>query len=272
MPFRHVYRFSIDLAGLVIRIARFAAIVIIFYLIYRLLLDQFLDGSQQIVALLGIWLVTAYAALPRLHRILTTYYLPNYFVGRVRSPSGLLADPVNVALFGKEARIHEAMRAAGWHLADPLTPKTFFKTVYSVLLRKSYPQAPVGDMVLFNRRYDFAYQQEVNGSPRERHHVRFWKTPRGWRLPGGHEVEWLAAATYDTHVGLKIFTLQIDHLIHENVDEERDYVVKTLKQTSMVEKIEVIKHFTDAFHDRNNGGDRIQTDGSLPFIYFSNSH
>lgn len=267
MPFHKVYRFSIDLAGLLIRIARFGIIVVIFYLIYKLLLDQLLDGSKQIIALLGLWLLTAYATLPRIHRILTKYYLPNYFVGRIRSPSGLLSDPVNIAFFGREERIHDTMQAAGWHKADNLTPMSFLRTIYSILMKKSYPSAPVGDMMLFNRRHDFAYQQEINGSPNERHHIRFWKTPKGWHLPGGHEVEWLAAATYDTHVGLKIFTLQIDHLIHENVDEERDYVIETLRSTNQVKKVEVIEHFTEAYHDRNNGGDRIKTDGSLPFIY-----
>ena len=121
-------------------------------------------------------------------------------------------------------------------------------------------------MYLFNRVQDFAYQIEVGGSPNERHHVRFWKTPKNWRLPGGHEADWLAAATYDTHVGIKIASGQLDHFIHVNTDEERDFLISTLQDANVTKDVNVVEHFTNAYHDRSNGGDRIQTDGSLPFI------
>jgi hypothetical protein len=35
----------------------------------------------------------------------------------------------------------------------------------------------------------------------------------------------------------------------------------------VISKITVVEHFTDAYHDKNNGGDKIKTDGSLPFIH-----
>ena len=82
--------------------------------------------------------------------------------------------------------------------------------------------------MLFDRQQDFAYQQEVAGSPSKRHHVRFWRCPPGWLLPGGFEVDWLAAGTYDRSVGLSLFTLQITHKIEENTDIERDFIVETV--------------------------------------------
>lgn len=266
MPFRKIYQFSATTIGFFVRAAVFIAVIVGFYLLYKSLLDQALDGSKQIIPIFLIWVLSAYVVVPRVHRFLSKYYLPNYFVGRIRSPSGFLADPVNIALFGRGKAIHKAMQKAGWQQADQLTPRTFLKATYSALLRKSYPNAPVGDMFLFNRRYDFAYQQEMNDSPKERHHVRFWKTPPGWRLPGGRKADWLAAATYDTHVGIKLATGQIDHFIHEDVDKERDYIIKTLEKTGLIKDKEIVAHFTDAYHDRNNGGDRIKTDGALPFI------
>jgi hypothetical protein len=267
MPYRKIYRLSATAVGFLVRISVFLSIVIAFYLLYKLLLEQALDGSKQIIPIFFLWVISAYIVVPRIHRFLSKYYLPSYFVGRIRSPSGFLADPVNLAFFGSQKAIHKAMQDAGWKQAEPLTPRTFVKVAYSSFLRKSYPSAPVGDMFLFNRKFDFAYQQEVDGSPNERHHVRFWKTPKSWRLPGGHEADWLAAATYDTHVGIKVATGQIDHFIHEDVDEERDYIVKSLKETGKVKNIEIVENFTNAYHDRNNGGDRIKTDGSLPFIH-----
>lgn len=56
--------------------------------------------------------------MPRLHRILSSLYVPNYFIGRTRTADGLLGDPVNVALRGSEAQLHQAMIDAGWTIAD----------------------------------------------------------------------------------------------------------------------------------------------------------
>ena len=67
--------------------------------------------------------------------------------------------------------------------------------------------------MLFDRQQDFAYQQEVGGSTSQRHHVRFWRCPEGWMLPGGYAVDWLAAGTYDRSVGFSLFTFQITHKI-----------------------------------------------------------
>ena len=54
------------------------------------------------------WVVFSYLLLPRLHRILTRLYVPGYFIGRARTSDGLLGDPVNLALLGREAQIHQA--------------------------------------------------------------------------------------------------------------------------------------------------------------------
>lgn len=253
--------------GIVIRLARFAGVIALFALIYKVLFDQFFDGSKEIIPLLLLWVMTSYIVLPRVHRFLTTYYLPSYFVGRIRSPSGLLSDPVNIAILGDKRALHETMQSAGWSKADELNLKNILKTIKASLFSKSYKNAPVGNMYLFNRKQDFAYEIEVGGSPDSRHHIRFWKTPKKWYMPGGHSADWVAAATFDTKVGIKIATGQLDHFIHEDIDVERDFVVDSLKKTGQVSRVEVVKHFTSAFHDRNNGGDRIKTDGSLPFIY-----
>lgn len=264
---KSLHGLTVNTVDMLVRLVRFSLVVIVFYVLYKLLLDQFFDGSIKAFPLFGIWLLSSYIVIPRIHRLLTGFYLPNYFVGRVRSPSGLLSDPVNLAFFGTAPDIHSAMIKAGWARADELNPRTFVKTIFASLLGKSYPSAPVGNMYLFNRVHDFAYEQEIGGSPNKRHHVRFWKTPHGWYLPGGNKADWLAAATYDTRVGIKIATGQLDHFIHTNTDEERDYIISNLKKTKVVQKVDVVEHFTNAYHDRSNGGDRIKTDGSLPFIF-----
>jgi hypothetical protein len=212
------------------------------------------------------WVVVAYLVLPRIHRILTFLYVPDYFIGRTRTSDGLLGDPVNLALLGKEAQLHAALRTANWTRADNLSLGSGLKIVASTLRRKSYDEAPVSPLLLFGRQQDFAYQQEVAGNPAKRHHVRFWRAPEDWLLPGGIPVDWLAAGTFDRAVGFSLFTLQVTHKIEENTDIERDFIVNSITDAEPAATVNVIKDFSAGYHSRNGGGDSIVTDGDLPIV------
>jgi len=216
--------------------------------------------------LLVFWLLVSYLALPRLHRVLTAIYVPGYFIGRTRTSDGLLGDPVNLALRGNEAQVHRALTQSGWIRADDLTFQASVKITVNTLKRDSYPTAPVSPLHLFDRQQDFAYQREVDNSPAKRHHVRFWRCPEGWLLPGGIAVDWLAAGTFDRSVGLSLFTLQITHKIEEDTDVERDYLIETITQADPSVSVEVIEGYSSGYHSRNGGGDRIITDGNLPIV------
>jgi uncharacterized membrane protein len=158
------------------------------------------------------------------------------------------------------------MTRGGWTRADDLSLATGLQIVRSTVGRRSYTKAPVSPLLLFDRQQDFAYQQEVAGSPSKRHHVRFWRAPEGWMLPGGYSVGWLAAGTYDRSVGLSLFTLQITHKIEANTDVERDHITNTITSGNPEVAVEVIRDFSTGYHSRNGGGDLIQTDGDLPII------
>ncbi|GAA1995945.1 LssY C-terminal domain-containing protein [Microbacterium ulmi] len=212
------------------------------------------------------WALLAYLVLPRLHRILTTIYVPEYFIGRARTSDGLLGDPVNLAFMGVEEQLHAVMREARWTRADPVTPRSSWRIVTATLTRRSYDEAPVSPLFLFGRQQDFAYQQEVAGNPAQRHHVRFWRCPDGWLLPGGRRVDWVAAGTFDTAVGLSLFTLQITHRIDADTDVERDHIVKTVTDADPRVAVDVIRDFSSGYHARNGGGDSIRTDGDLPIV------
>jgi hypothetical protein len=233
------------------------------YLVFR---ESFTLGWGQIWFAVVFWVLLAYLVLPRLHRILTRIYVPNYFIGRARTSDGLLGDPINLALLGSEAQVHEVMRTAGWTMADDLSLATGWRILRSTILRRSYLEAPVSPLLLFGRKQDFAYQQEVDGTPGKRHHVRFWRCPPGWMLPGGHHADWLAAGTYDRSVGLSLFTLQVTHKIDENTDVERDHIVDSLAGTDAAIAVSTIRDFSTGYHSRNGGGDAIQTDGDLPIV------
>ncbi len=226
----------------------------------------------RLVLLLVFWVLVAYLLLPRLHRVLTYLYVPDYFIGRTRTSDGLLGDPVNLALQADEHQLHAALSRAGWTRADDLTLLSGVRIVRAVLGRRSYPRAPVSPLHLFGRVQDFAYQQEVDGHPAKRHHVRFWRCPEGWRLPGGYAVDWLAAGTYDRAVGLSLWTFQVTHRIERETDVERDHVVAGLRAAVPEVVVHQLEHFSSGYHSRNGGGDRIVTDGTLPVLDLTAVH
>jgi len=236
---------------------------IVIALIYRY---PFGRPHSLVFGAIGIWIILAYVTIPRLHRRLTKLYLPDYYIGRTRTGDGLLGDPINLAFIGKKRAIIRAMEQAGWVRADKLTLRTTLKMITRSIARKSYPTAPVSSLFLFSNKQDFAFQQEVGGTTSQRHHIRFWRSPRGWYLPGGFKADWLAAASFDRSVGFSIYTLQITHKIEAKVDTERDFVVHSLCRANTHVTVDVRKHFSSAYHDRNGGGDLIQTDGAMPFV------
>jgi len=225
-----------------------------------------LDGWFAIGSVFLFWVLLAYVGLPRLQEVLSKVYVPDYFIGRSLTDVGVLGDPINLALDGSEADIHAALSRAGWTRAEELTIRSSWGIVVSSLLRRPYPEAPVSSLFLFGRRQAFAYQQEVDGNPSQRHHVRFWPVPDDWKLPGGFQVQWLAAATYDRAVGISLFTLQVTHRVDADIDIERDYVIDTVRYVVPEASLRVIKDYSSAFTTRNGGGDVVRTDGSLPIL------
>jgi len=226
----------------------------------------FVGGWSDLWLILVLWALLAYLLLPRIHTLLTLIYVPDYFIGRARTYEGLLGDPVNLAFLGEEEQLHRAMQRAGWDRADELGFRSGLSIITSTLSRRSYDSAPVSPLYVFGAMQDFTYQQEVEGNPARRHHVRFWRTPHGWYLPGGRRVDWVAAGTYDRRVGLSFFTLQITHKISADIDTERDHIVATIDSGNPEVERSSIRHFSSGYHSRNGGGDAINTDGDLPIL------
>ncbi|GAB3151722.1 hypothetical protein GCM10027058_18330 [Microbacterium neimengense] len=259
---RRAYSIGVALDGFFFVFAGLASI----WLAYLSFTETFRVGWWGIPLAIAFWVLLAYLVLPRLHRILTMIYVPDYFIGRTRTSDGLLGDPVNLAFMGSAEQIEEALRRAGWTKADPVTLASSRRIITSTLTRRSYDEAPVSPLFLFSRQQDFAYQQEVDGNPAQRHHVRFWRCPDDWLLPGGRRVDWLAAGTFDTAVGLSLFTLQVTHRIDADTDIERDHIVQTVTAAEPRVRVDVIADFSTGYHARNGGGDSIRTDGDLPIV------
>lgn len=260
---RYINRFAVLLKRLgVLLLSVFVFIAV--WEIYKTLIPNVWYGRNLAISLAILWLMSAYFVLPRIHRILSRIYLPNYFVGRTRTVDGLLSDPVNLAINGSKAALIRAMESSGWNQADPRTIKTRIRIAITSVLGRSYPSAPVSDLYIFGNKQDLVFQIQQAGNPRKRHHVRFWRVPRQWYLPGGYKVDWVGAATYDDSVGISLFTMQITHSIDADVDEERDFLIQSLQKAGVLKTVSHIAHYFTGYKARNGiNGSHMVTDGSL---------
>lgn len=248
------------------RIFTLYGFLLVFAYTVLLLISSLRMKLSSIPLFIAFWFVLTYIAFPRLHSFFASMYLPDYFLSRTKTGDGILGDPVNLSIIGSEEDIHAVMIQAGWTKADPITLRSSLGIILSTIKHKPYPAAPVSDLFLFNRKQNFAYQMEVDGSASRRHHVRFWKVPDGWSLPTGKKVDWLAAGTYDRGIGLTSSTLQFTHRIDQNVDKERDFIIESILYIDNDVSIDVIKEFVIPYKDENGGGDTIETDGDMPIV------
>ena len=210
-----------------------------------------------------VWVVAAYLFVPKLSKLYFRYHLSGAEAARVTQTSGgHPGDPINIALVGNDAEVVRGMTAVGWFPADPITFRSSMRIVADTVLRRPDDDAPVSNLFLFNRKQDLAFEQPVNGGPRHRHHVRFWR----WdKLYEGRPV-WIGAATFDERVGFSHTTGQVTHHISPNVDTERDHIANELQQVALVELIEWYSGFHFQLEGRNGGGDPWRTDGRLAIV------
>lgn len=177
-----------------------------------------------------------------------------------RTAEGLPGDPLNVGLVGTTEDVICAMHAAGWIPADPVTLRSAIRIVGSVLLDRTYAQAPVSDLFFEGRREDLAFQKPSGTSPARRHHVRFWMA-----LDRGDEGRpvWLGAATFDRGVRLNRYTGQITHRIASDVDHERNLLSDDLRSGRVVQATYQVSGVGPVISARNGGGDAYHTDGEI---------
>lgn len=177
-----------------------------------------------------------------------------------RTAQGIPGDPINVGLIGDRREILCAMNAAGWFPADPVTLRSSIAIAGSVLLDRSYKDAPVSNLFYLGRREDLAFEKPAGTSAKRRHHVRFWKV-----LDEGQERRpvWLGAVTFDRGVGVSHFTGAITHHIDGDVDAERDLLAADIERAGMATAKYQVTGVGLTLTGRNGGGDLYYTDGEV---------
>jgi hypothetical protein len=206
------------------------------------------------------YLLVSYFALPEYWaRYVRRHPALNAIPGITHTGNGMPGDPLNVSLIGTETELKKIMLAASWLPADPLTLHSCLEIAEASVLKRAYDEAPVSNLFLFDRKQDLAFERPVHNNPRQRHHVRFWKSDN---TADGRPV-WVGAAIYDDRVGINRETGQVTHHTAANIDAERDQLFHDLEATG--DLVEVT--FEDDFHivreGKNGGGDPWTTDGRL---------
>ena len=217
-------------------------------------------------AVVLLYLLAAYVVIPQAWKRNVRRH-PELFDAPPRithTHDGIPGDPINVALLGSEADVIHAMVAAKWDPADALTFRSSARIAVDSVFRRPDANAPVSTLELFGRKQDLAFEQPVGDSPRQRHHVRFWR----WdRLHDGKEV-WFGAVTFDERVGLSHTTGQVTHHIGPDLDAERDRLIAGLQQAGVTEKVFWLDGFQQ-LQGKNGGGDPWHTDGRLQVAAFA---
>ncbi len=214
-----------------------------------------------VAALLVAYGVGAYVVLPALwERYARRHPSLDDIPGITTTGADIPGDPLNVGLVGTRAELVKIMLAAKWYPADPLTLRSSLEIAADTVLRRPYDDAPVSSLYLWGRKQDLAFEQPVGDDPRQRHHVRFWRSDRVDR--DGRPV-WVGAAIYDRGVGFSSTTGQITHHIAADIDAERDTLFRDLKWTGDLSEVYVVNGFHTIREGRNGGGDPWHTDGRL---------
>lgn len=213
-----------------------------------------------LVGLLLLWGIAAYLVVPLLWKAWFHEH-PEYDDSpRITTTGdGHPGDAINLALVGSDGDVVRAMTAAGWHPADPITFESSVRIAIDSVFRKPDPDAPVSDLFLFGRKQDLAYELPIGDSPRQRHHVRYWRTDQ---TKDGRPL-WFGAATLDVRVGLSDTTGQITHHVGPDIDAERDLILQGIQKAGWMEKVVWIDDFHSQTEGHNGGGDVWRTDGRL---------
>jgi hypothetical protein len=214
-----------------------------------------------------LWAAVAYVVMPAWwQRYARQHPAMDDVPGLTQTKNGIPGDPINVALAGTEQQVRAIFSAAKWNPADPLSLKNDAEIAAGAVLDRPYADAPVSNLFLFGRKEDLAFEQAIGSSPRERHHVRFWKAPKAHS--SGAPL-WLGAASFDRSVGISHTTGQITHHISADIDTERNHVIASLNATGQLSDIVPVEDFHAVREGRNGGGDPWRTDGTLVLAVIS---
>ncbi len=215
---------------------------------------------RSVVVLLVVYCLLAYVVLPATWRHYEHHPGLETAPKTTQTKIGVAGDALNVALVGEQTEIIRAFLAAGWFPADPTTLRSSLEIAERVVRKRPYATAPVSNLYLFGRHQDLVFEKPTADSPRQREHVRFWRSD-------DHGIDgrpmWLGAATFDDGVGLSHYTGAVTHHVAPDIDVERDRLMADLADDGQLIRTYQVTGVGPTLNGRNGGGDRYFTDGEM---------
>jgi hypothetical protein len=150
---------------------------------------------------------------------------------RVTDKDGDAGDMVNFLVVGSEDQLKAAFQAAGWVQVDKDAADALVQAVVASLSKQAYLTMPMSQLYLFGRPQDFGFAHaEPVTVVTTRHHLRLWKSA----LTAGGQPVWVGAATHDMGLERDQRNGDLTHHIDPNVDDEREFVNRSLTGTGYV--------------------------------------
>jgi LssY C-terminus len=150
---------------------------------------------------------------------------------RIADKDGNPGDMVNFLLIGSEDQLKAAFQAAGWAQVDRDTKDAVVQALVASLSKQAYLTMPMSQLYLFGRPQDYGFAHaEPLTVVTTRHHLRIWKST----LTVGGKPLWVGVATHDMGLERDQRNGKLTHHIDPNVDDERDFVGRSLTESGYV--------------------------------------
>jgi hypothetical protein len=186
---------------------------------------------------------------------------------RVMDSDGNSGDNTNFVIIGAEQKVIQIFEAAGWVRVDKDTQSAILDGLLAVLSKQAYLTLPMSVLTLFGRPQDYGLAHaEPIAVVAQRHHLRLWKAP----FAVERQELWVGAATHDVgfdrdnRAGKKI-----THKIDPNVDDEREFVGRSLDETGLVAKLSYITPSHPSKEARTATGATFHSDGRVLVIHLT---
>lgn len=186
--------------------------------------------------------------------------LLTFLPSRVSNGKGRVGDMVNLVLVAAPDDLRHAFAQAGWQQVDMSKPKIAWSLLQHGVKDTRLPMA---HFFLYGRTQDYSYAlPDPTHILSQRHHLRVWRTDC---KVNGTPV-WVAAATHDVAIEIKLWKPNMTHRIDPEVDAERDFVKKSLEDTRMVTRRDYVSPGEPVYEATTTGGQPYFSDGRLVML------
>jgi len=183
---------------------------------------------------------------------------------RVVDAQGNAGDNTNFVVVGPEKKVIETFLAAGWVKVDRDKKTAVLDGLLATLTKQAYLTLPMSELTLFGRVQDYGLAHaEPIAVVAQRHHLRLWKTPIQVE---GQEL-WVGAATHDIGFDRDQRNNGVTHKIDPNVDDEREYVSRSLNDTGLVAKLSYVMPGQPSKTAKTATGATFNSDGRMLVVH-----